>query len=163
KTTLLATLTGERQPAAGKLRRGHNITLGLLSQHADDLGETGTVLEAAQRATGLTPNKARPLLGRFLFSGEDAEKPLAGLPGRDRPPARRPTARRGPDRGPPVSPGTAAATVRRSSATSPRPRRRSRRSSRSSPTPVRGRLRSAPRRRPGATPKPASASTRSTP
>src|SRR5207237_2844431 len=48
------------------------------------LGETGTVLEAAQRATGLTPNKARPLLGRFLFSGEDAEKPLAGLSGGER-------------------------------------------------------------------------------
>ena len=32
-----------------------------------------------QRATGLTPNKARALLGRFLFSGEEAEKPLDGL------------------------------------------------------------------------------------
>ena len=29
------------------------------------------------RATGLTPNKARALLGRFLFSGEEAEKPIA--------------------------------------------------------------------------------------
>ena len=48
------------------------------------MGETGTVLEAAQRATGLSPNKARALLGGFLFSGEDAEKPLAGLSGGER-------------------------------------------------------------------------------
>src|SRR3712207_8308176 len=44
----------------------------------------GTVLEAAQRATGLTPNKARALLGQFLFSGEEAEKPVDGLSGGER-------------------------------------------------------------------------------
>ena len=42
------------------------------------------MLEAAQRATGLTPNKARALLGRFLFSGEEAEKPLEVLSGGER-------------------------------------------------------------------------------
>ena len=42
------------------------------------------MLEAAQHATGLTPNKARALLGRFLFSGEEAEKPLDGLSGGER-------------------------------------------------------------------------------
>ncbi len=35
------------------------------------------------RATGLTPNRARALLGRFLFSGEDL-KPLRGLSGGER-------------------------------------------------------------------------------
>ena len=39
------------------------------------------MLDAVQRATGLTPGKARALLGRFLFSGEDAEKPVDGLSG----------------------------------------------------------------------------------
>ena len=43
-----------------------------------------SVLEATQRSTGLTPNKARTLLGRFLFSGEEAEKPLDGLSGGER-------------------------------------------------------------------------------
>ncbi|HEY8865878.1 MAG TPA: ABC-F family ATP-binding cassette domain-containing protein, partial [Solirubrobacteraceae bacterium] len=84
KTTLIETLAGRREPAAGKLRRGHNVTVGLLSQQADELGEQGTVLDAAQRATKLTPNKARALLGRFLFAGEDAEKPLAALSGGER-------------------------------------------------------------------------------
>ncbi len=41
-------------------------------------------LEACQRATKLTPNHARALLGRFLFSGEEAEKPLDGLSGGER-------------------------------------------------------------------------------
>ncbi len=69
---------------AGKLRTGHNVQLGYLSQHAEELGARGTVLEAAQRATGLTPNKARALLGHFLFSGAEAEKPLDGLSGGER-------------------------------------------------------------------------------
>jgi ATP-binding cassette subfamily F protein 3 len=84
KTTLIEALAGKRELEAGKLRRGHNVQLGYLSQHAEELGRTGTVLEAAQRATGLTPNKARALLGRFLFSGQEAEKPLEGLSGGER-------------------------------------------------------------------------------
>ncbi len=84
KTTLLRVLTGERELNRGKLRRGHNLKLGLLSQHAEELHEHGTVLEACVRATGLKPNEARALLGRFLFGGEAAEKPVAGLSGGER-------------------------------------------------------------------------------
>jgi ATP-binding cassette, subfamily F, member 3 len=84
KTTLISALAGLRELDAGKLRRGHNVKLGLLSQHAEELGSSGTVVEATQRATGLTPNNARALLGRFLFGGEDAEKPLDGLSGGER-------------------------------------------------------------------------------
>src|SRR3954454_9793357 len=84
KTTLIDTLSGKRELERGKLRRGHNVNIGYLSQHAEELGSQGSVLEAAQRATGLTPNKARALLGQFLFSGEDAEKPLDGLSGGER-------------------------------------------------------------------------------
>ncbi|MFZ0087961.1 MAG: ABC-F family ATP-binding cassette domain-containing protein [Solirubrobacteraceae bacterium] len=86
KTTLIETLVGRRDLQHGKLRTGHNVTVGFLSQHADDLGggTARTVLEAAQHATGLTPGRARALLGRFLFSGEDADKPLDGLSGGER-------------------------------------------------------------------------------
>jgi ATP-binding cassette subfamily F protein 3 len=72
---------------AGKLKTGHNVKIGFLSQHAEELGAGGTartVLEACQHATGLPPQKARALLGRFLFSGEEAEKPLDGLSGGER-------------------------------------------------------------------------------
>jgi len=81
KTTLIETLAGRRELPAGKLSTGHNVHLGYVSQHSEDLGERGSVLDAVQRATGLTPGSARALLGRFLFSGEEAEKPVAGLSG----------------------------------------------------------------------------------
>ena len=84
KTTLIDTLAGTKPLTKGKLKRGHNAVIGYLSQHAEELGSQGSVLEACQRATGLTPNKARALLGRFLFSGEQAEKPVVGLSGGER-------------------------------------------------------------------------------
>jgi ATP-binding cassette, subfamily F, member 3 len=88
KTTLIETLAGRRPLAGGKLSTGHNVKVGYLSQHAEELGAGGpaeqSVLEAAQRATGLNPGRARALLGRFLFSGEEAEKPLSGLSGGER-------------------------------------------------------------------------------
>jgi ATP-binding cassette, subfamily F, member 3 len=88
KTTLIETLAGRRALAAGKLSTGHNVNVGYLSQHADELGAGGacsqSVVEATQRDTGLNQGKARALLGRFLFSGEDAEKPLDGLSGGER-------------------------------------------------------------------------------
>jgi ATP-binding cassette subfamily F protein 3 len=88
KTTLIETLAGRRELAHGRLSTGHNVKVGYLSQHADELGAGGppeqSVVDAAQRATNLSPGKARALLGRFLFSGEDAEKPLAGLSGGER-------------------------------------------------------------------------------
>jgi ATP-binding cassette subfamily F protein 3 len=88
KTTLIETLAGRRPLAAGKLSTGHNVKVGYLSQHAEELGAGGdpgqSVLDATQRATGLNPGRARALLGRFLFSGEEAEKPLEGLSGGER-------------------------------------------------------------------------------
>jgi ATP-binding cassette subfamily F protein 3 len=86
KTTLIETLAGRRELPSGKLRIGHNVTIGYLSQHAEELAAGGarTVMEAVQRLTGLKPGPTRALLGRFLFSGEDAEKPLEGLSGGER-------------------------------------------------------------------------------
>jgi ATP-binding cassette, subfamily F, member 3 len=86
KTTLIQALVGERDLDGGKLRSGHNVKVGYLSQHAEELegGGARTVLEAAIKRTGLTPNQARALLGRFLFSGDEADKPLDGLSGGER-------------------------------------------------------------------------------
>ncbi len=81
KTTLIETLAGRRQLATGKLAIGHNVEVGYLSQHADTAAGEGTVLEAAQRETGLTGQKVRDLLGGFLFSGADVDKRLADISG----------------------------------------------------------------------------------
>src|SRR3712207_8951296 len=49
KTTLIRALVGDAALAAGKLSTGHNVKVGYLSQHAEELGDRGTVLEACQR------------------------------------------------------------------------------------------------------------------
>ena len=86
KTTFLKAITGERPLDGGRLKKGHSVKVGYLSQHGEELefGGARTVLEAAVHQTGLAPNDARALLGRFLFSGEEAEKPLDGLSGGER-------------------------------------------------------------------------------
>jgi ATP-binding cassette subfamily F protein 3 len=84
KTTLIDTLTGRRELGAGKLRTGHNVTVGYVSQHEEELKDEGSVLDAVQRATQLTPGKARALLGHFLFSGDDVRKPVSALSGGER-------------------------------------------------------------------------------
>ena len=86
KTTLIRAIAGQTPLAAGKLSTGHNVKLGYLSQHGEELefGGARTVIEAAVKQTGLTPNESRALLGRFLFSGEEVDKPLDGLSGGER-------------------------------------------------------------------------------
>jgi len=83
-TGLLASTSGPL--VTGKLSTGHNVKMGFLSQHADGIsaGNARTVVEAVAHRTGLPPGQARALLGRFLFSGEDADKPLDGLSGGER-------------------------------------------------------------------------------
>ena len=81
KTSLIDTLAGSREPAGGKVAQGHNVHLGYLSQHAVTAAGEGTVLDAVVRETGLTGQKARDLLGGFLFSGSDAMKQLSDISG----------------------------------------------------------------------------------
>jgi len=81
KTTLIETLAGQREPATGSVRSGHNVKIGYLSQHAETAAGSGTVLDAAKRETGLNENGARALLGGFLFSGKDVDKQLSDISG----------------------------------------------------------------------------------
>jgi ATP-binding cassette subfamily F protein 3 len=81
KTTLIDILAGRREAAVGIVGTGHNVKVGYLSQHADTAAGEGTVLDAVQRETGLSTQKARALLGGFLFSGADAEKSLGDISG----------------------------------------------------------------------------------
>jgi len=81
KTTLIETLAGQRKPAGGSVRLGHNAKVGYLSQHADTAAGEGSVLDAAARETGLSGQKVRDLLGAFLFSGSDVNKSLSDISG----------------------------------------------------------------------------------
>jgi ATP-binding cassette, subfamily F, member 3 len=86
KTTLVATLAGRREFAAGKLLTGHGVKVGYLSQHVEEIeyGNARTIIEACVKKTGLAPNAARSLLGRFLFSGDDVNKDIHSLSGGER-------------------------------------------------------------------------------
>src|SRR5438034_323412 len=85
KTTLLETVLGRREPMAGSTRLGYGVEAAYFSQHEVELDERGSVLDCAQRATGLSRPQAQSLLGRFLFSGwEQHEKAVASLSGGER-------------------------------------------------------------------------------
>jgi ATP-binding cassette, subfamily F, member 3 len=85
KTTTLETVLGMREQVEGKVRLGHGVVPAYFSQHEVELDERGSVLDCAQRATGLSRPLAQNLLGRFLFSGWEAhEKPVTALSGGER-------------------------------------------------------------------------------
>ncbi|MDX6507400.1 MAG: ATP-binding cassette, subfamily er 3 [Gaiellaceae bacterium] len=85
KTTLLETVLDRRESVGGKVRLGHGVIPAYFSQHEVELDERGSVLDCAQRSTGLTRPQAQQLLGRFLFSGWEAhEKPVTALSGGER-------------------------------------------------------------------------------
>jgi ATP-binding cassette, subfamily F, member 3 len=80
KSTLLAAIVGEHG-----VRLGHDVQVGYFSQQELELDTRGSVLEAAQGATGLRRPEAQALLGRFLFSGwGDHDKPVVALSGGER-------------------------------------------------------------------------------
>ncbi len=82
KTTLVESLAGRRELDEGKLKIGHKVTIGYLSQHSDIPADSSlTVLGHAQRSTGLSEAKTRGLLGRFLFSGDEAQKTVDAISG----------------------------------------------------------------------------------
>ena len=86
KTTLLRTIAGEIEAKGGSIELGHNVKLGYYAQHhADVLTGSETVLETvAQRNTGASETSVRNMLGSFLFSDEDVNKPIKVLSGGER-------------------------------------------------------------------------------
>jgi len=86
KTTLLKLLAGELQPDEGSVKTGHNVVMGYYAQHhAEKLDRNATILDEVRK---LVPDKpeshVRAILGAFLFSGDDVEKPIGVLSGGER-------------------------------------------------------------------------------
>ena len=85
KTTLLRQLAGQHPGLSGEVRLGHKVSLGYYDQHHDTLNESGDILSATLSAQpGLTPERARTFLGKFLFTGDDVFKPVKVLSGGER-------------------------------------------------------------------------------
>jgi ATPase subunit of ABC transporter with duplicated ATPase domains len=82
KTTLLRLLSGLEQPDTGEVQPGHGLRLGYYAQEHETLDVDRTVLENLRSAApDLTDTQVRTVLGSFLFSGDDVDKPAGVLSG----------------------------------------------------------------------------------
>ncbi len=82
KTTLLRLLGGVEQPDTGEVRPGHGLKLGYYAQEHETLDPERTVLENMRSAApDLDLVEVRKVLGSFLFSGDDVDKPAGVLSG----------------------------------------------------------------------------------
>lgn len=83
KSTLLRILSDTEMPDAGSVLLGHNVKRSYFSQEsAQNLDYSHTVWEEALRTGSALPaSRKRDLLGAFLFSGDDVNKPIRVLSG----------------------------------------------------------------------------------
>lgn len=82
KTTLLRIMAGVENPDTGALDPGHGLKIGYYAQEHETLDVEKTVLQNMQSAAPeLADTEARKVLGSFLFSGDDVDKPAAVLSG----------------------------------------------------------------------------------
>ncbi len=86
KTTLLRMIAGELGHDAGAIRLGSGVKVGYYAQHhADTLDMSATAFEVVQRANPASPvSRIRSILGAFMFSGDDVDKPCKVLSGGER-------------------------------------------------------------------------------
>jgi ATPase subunit of ABC transporter with duplicated ATPase domains len=82
KTTLLRILAGVDQPDTGAVHPGHGLRLGYYAQEHETLDDDRTVLENLRTAApDLGDTEVRNVLGSFLFTGDDVDKPVRVLSG----------------------------------------------------------------------------------
>jgi ATP-binding cassette subfamily F protein 3 len=86
KSTLLKLLAGVLTPVAGERKVSPKTQLGYFAQHQiEALDPSKRVIEELQASIPRDSNlKPRDLLGRFLFSGDDVDKPISVLSGGER-------------------------------------------------------------------------------
>ena len=83
KTTLLRLLAGLEKPDTGEIVAGHGLKIGYYAQEHETLDADRTLLENMRSAGGgdFTDTELRKVLGSFLFTGDDVDKPAGVLSG----------------------------------------------------------------------------------
>jgi ATP-binding cassette subfamily F protein 3 len=87
KTTLLRLLSGLEPPDTGAVVPGHGLRLGYYAQEHETLDHDRTILENMRTSastvgrTDLSDTDLRKILGAFLFTGDDVDKPAGVLSG----------------------------------------------------------------------------------
>ena len=85
KTTLLKMLAGVLESDTGAVEPGHGAKLGYYAQEHESLDFERTVLEnMISSGQNISEQHARQVLGSFLFSGDDVQKPVKVLSGGER-------------------------------------------------------------------------------
>ena len=79
KTTLLRTLAGTLAPLGGSLRRSPAAVIGYLAQEQELLDPAATALDTIRTAGTTAETEARSFLHLFLFTGDDALRPIGEL------------------------------------------------------------------------------------
>ena len=79
KTTLLRTLAGALPPLAGAVRRSPSAQVGYLAQEQELLDPAATAVTTIDAAGPAAETEVRSFLHLFLFSGDDALRPIAEL------------------------------------------------------------------------------------
>ncbi|MEG3032418.1 MAG: ABC-F family ATP-binding cassette domain-containing protein, partial [Enterococcus sp.] len=82
KSTLLKSLIGQLPFIRGEVQLGANVSIGYYDQGQADLNSNKTILQELWDEHPTTPElEIRNILGSFLFSGEDVDKPINLLSG----------------------------------------------------------------------------------
>jgi ATP-binding cassette subfamily F protein 3 len=81
KTVLLRCILGEEKLTAGEIVLGPSNTLGYYDQEHQSLDMDNSLADEITRHAALTNRALYGLLGRFLFSSDDAEKKVGNLSG----------------------------------------------------------------------------------
>ena len=82
KTTLLRLLAGVEHPDSGQVIAGYGLQLGYFAQEHETLDPARTVRQnLADAAPQLSDGEVRHVLGAYLFSGSDVDKPAGVLSG----------------------------------------------------------------------------------
>jgi ATPase subunit of ABC transporter with duplicated ATPase domains len=82
KTTLLRILAGVEDSDTGEVAPGHGLRLGYYAQEHETLDTSRSVLANMRTAApDLNDTDVRKVLGSFLFSGDDVQKPASVLSG----------------------------------------------------------------------------------
>ncbi|MEW6661470.1 MAG: ABC-F family ATP-binding cassette domain-containing protein [Bacillota bacterium] len=84
KTTLLKCILGILNPRAGEVVLGPRVRTGYFAQEHETLTREATLLEEVLKDNLITLDRARNLLGQFMFSGDEVYKKTSQLSGGER-------------------------------------------------------------------------------
>jgi ATP-binding cassette subfamily F protein 3 len=84
KSLLFRIILGEEVPSGGRIQIGPSVQVGYYAQEHETLNYDWTLIDTVRQGARLSESDAVRVLGRFLFSYEQARGPVANLSGGER-------------------------------------------------------------------------------